>query len=407
MKNKKSVFIWSLYDFANSSYAVIIVAFVYAVYFTEVICESDVTGTFLWSLGINISMITVALINPYFGAIADYTSKKKLFLGIFSATCITATALMFFTGRGDVTFGLILFIISNIGFQGALTFYDAFIPEIADENDYNKVSGTGYAVGYLGSLFAAMLVIPFRNNPEYLFLITALLFTVFSLPLFLFLKEHKLHKEVPDTGYFKYGFKKVFHTIRNIKKYKNLAVFLTAFFFYIDAINTIIYFAGIYASSILSFEIIELAYFFIIVQFTAMIGSFLFGMIGDRIGIKLSIIITLIFWTLIVIGVFLINDKTQFFIIGSFAGTFLGATQSLSRALMSKLIPFEFKTEFFGFYSLFEKTSTILGPLLFGLITYITGNMRIAVLSVGVFIIAGMIIIFFVKEKKEEIQFVQ
>jgi len=130
-------------------------------------------------------------------------------------------------------------------------------------------------------------------------------------------------------------------------------------------------------------------------------------MIGDRIGIKLSIIITLIFWTLIVIGVFLINDKTQFFIIGSFAGTFLGATQSLSRALMSKLIPFEFKTEFFGFYSLFEKTSTILGPLLFGLITYITGNMRIAVLSVGVFIIAGMIIIFFVKEKKEEIQFVQ
>ena len=402
MKNKLQVFYWSLFDFANSSYATIIVAFVFAVYFKTVISSGKPISDFYWSLGINISMITTAIINPIFGAIADRSSTKKKFLAFFSALCIVGTALMYYTGEGTIALALILFILSNIGFQAGMTFYDAFIPEMVEEKYYNKVSGIGYAVGYIGSLLSVVLVFPLKDNPNLLFVVTAFIFTIFSLPLFLFLKEEKIQHEKPIEGYIRFGIEKVSATIKNIKSYNNLKNFLLSFFFYIDAVNTIIFFAGIYASTTLGFSITELAMFFIIVQITAMIGSFLFGFIGDTIGILRSIVITLIFWCLITIFVFITNDKDSFFIIGGFAGLFLGSTQALSRTMMSKLVPFKSKTEFFGFYALLDKTSTLLGPLTFGLVSWLTGSQKFAVLSVGVFFVVGMLLLKRVKENTNE-----
>ncbi len=402
MKNKLQVFYWSLFDFANSSYATIIVAFVFAVYFKNVISFGKPIGDFYWSLGINISMITAAVINPILGAIADRNSTKKKFLAFFSALCIAGTALMYFTGEGTIALALILFILSNIGFQTGMTFYDAFIPEMVEEKYYNKVSGIGYAVGYIGSLLSVVLVFPLKDNPNLLFVVTAFVFTIFSLPLFLFLKEEKIKYEKPIGGYIRFGIEKVSTTIKNIKSYNNLKNFLLSFFFYIDAVNTIIFFAGIYASTTLGFSITELAIFFIIVQVTAMIGSFMFGFIGDNIGILRSIVITLIFWCIITIFVFITNDKNSFFIIGGFAGLFLGSTQALSRTMMSKLVPFKSKTEFFGFYALLDKTSTLLGPLTFGLVSWLTGSQKFAVLSVGVFFVVGMLLLKRVKENTNE-----
>ena len=402
MKNKLQVFYWSLFDFANSSYATIIVAFVFAVYFKTVISSGKPISDFYWSLGINISMITTAIINPIFGAIADRSSTKKKFLAFFSALCIVGTALMYYTGEGTIALALILFILSNIGFQAGMTFYDAFIPEMVEEKYYNKVSGIGYAVGYIGSLLSVVLVFPLKDNPNLLFVVTAFIFTIFSLPLFLFLKEEKIQHEKPIEGYIRFGIEKVSATIKNIKSYNNLKNFLLSFFFYIDAVNTIIFFAGIYASTTLGFSITELAMFFIIVQITAMIGSFLFGFIGDTIGILRSIVITLIFWCLITIFVFITNDKDSFFIIGGFAGLFLGSTQALSRTMMSKLVPFKSKTEFFGFYALLDKTSTLLGPLTFGLVSWLTGSQKFAVLSVGVFFVVGMLLLKRVRENTNE-----
>src|SRR5512136_2387241 len=150
MKNKQQVFVWTLYDFANSSYAVIVVAFVFAVYFTDVIAQKQPIGDFYWSLGINASMIISAVLNPVCGALADRTSNKKLFLLFFTLLCIVPTALMYFTGQGTILFGLMLFVISNIGFQTSLTFYDAFISDMVEEKDYNRLSSLGYAVGYVG-----------------------------------------------------------------------------------------------------------------------------------------------------------------------------------------------------------------------------------------------------------------
>ncbi|MBC8486091.1 MAG: MFS transporter, partial [Bacteroidetes bacterium] len=192
MKNKRQVFYWSLFDFANSSYATIIVAFVFAVYFKNIISSGRPISDFYWSLGINISMISTAIINPILGAIADRSSTKKKFLAFFSALCIAGTALMYYTGEGTIALALILFVLSNIGFQAGMTFYDAFIPEMVEEKYYNKVSGIGYAVGYIGSLLSVVLVFPLKDNPNLLFVVTAFIFTIFSLPLFLFLKEEKI-----------------------------------------------------------------------------------------------------------------------------------------------------------------------------------------------------------------------
>jgi UMF1 family MFS transporter len=411
MRNKGQVFIWSLFDFANSSYAVIIVAFVFAVYFTDVVCQKQPIGDFYWSLGINISMIASAILNPICGAIADRSSNKKGFLLFFTLLAVIPTAFMYFTGPGTIFLALFLFIVSNIGFQTGLTFYDAFISDMVDEKHYNKVSGIGYAIGYIGSLVSVMLVFPLKDRPDLLFAVTAAFFLVFSLPLFLFLKEKKIQSEISSEriNYISYGFNKVFDTVKHINNFKNLRNFLVAYFLYIDAVNTIIFFSGIYARKTLEFSITELAIFFIVVQLTAMLGSFLFGYIGDKAGILRSIVITIVFWVLIVASIYVFIEKDSFvkiagmhihlfFIIGGFAGTFLGSTQALSRALMTKITPQEIKTEFFGFYALFEKTSTLLGPLTFGLVSWLSGSQKAAVLSVGIFLIFGMLMLKKVRE---------
>lgn len=417
MKNKSRVFFWSLFDFANSSYASIIVAFVFAVYFTETICSGLPVGDLYWSLGINISMIISAVLNPFFGTLADYLSNKKLFLFLFTVLCVFATALLYFTGEGTVLFALFLFILSNIGFQTGLTFYDAFISDMVEETYYNKVSGIGYAVGYVGSLFSILLVLPFRDNYNLLFVVSSLIFAVFSLPLFLFVKEKRnLHPQrLRNINYFSYGFRKVFDTVKNINRYRNLKYFLIAFFLYIDAVNTIIFFAGIYAKKSLGFSMTGLVIFFIIVQITALAGSLILSSVADKIGILKSIFLTLFCWSAIILVIFLfvsdssyivlkntfLNDLLKidliqihyFFIVGGFAGVFLGSTQSLSRALMTKLAPFEIKTQLFGFYALFDKTATLLGPLTFGLVSWLSGSQRFAVLSVLIFFISGMIVL--------------
>ena len=410
MKNKSRVFAWSLFDFANSSYAVIIVAFVFAVYFTTVITGNESIGDFYWGIGINISMIITAVLSPVCGAITDLTHTKKKYLFFFTMLSVIGTALMYFTGPGTVFYALVLFIVSNTGFQTGLALYDAFIPEMVDEKYYNKVSGIGYAVGYIGSLLSVVLVLPFKDDPNMLFVICSAVFFIFALPLFLFVPEEKPLAPVEQKKLFKYGFKKVIGTIKNINEYPNLRNFLLSFFFYIDAVNTIIFFAGIYAAKTLNFDVPQLAIFFIIVQLTAMVGSFLFGFIGDKIGILRSITINLMFWTLIVIYIFFFINKDsvvmiagmnihQFFIVGGFAGLFLGSTQSLSRAMMSKLVPYVSKTEFFGFYGLMDKTSTLVGPLTFGAVSFLSGgNQSLAVLSVGVFFVVGMLLLKKVKE---------
>lgn len=420
--SKAKIFIWSLFDFANTSYSIVIVTFLFAVYFKKVIASGESIGDFYWSLGTSISMLITAIISPVLGAIADYSAGKKRFLLFFTLLCIAASALLYFAGEGDILYALVLFILANIGFEAGLVFYDAFLPELTTPKNYGRVSGYGFAMGYVGSLAALAIALPFIQAEmiKETFPLSALFFLIFATPLFIFLKDSR--KDVVRTeSYFSIGFKRVYYTIGHLKNFKNLGMFLLAFFFYIEGVNTVIFFSGNYASSTLGFSIEELIVFFIIVQTTAIIGSVLFGIISDSIGQKKSINISLVIWILTICFAYFTSDpengfmkfmtgifssdgitlqRQSFYAVGLLAGSVMGATQSTSRSLMSKLTPDDKKTEFFGFYSFFGKSSAILGPLVFGIVSYLTDSQRLAILTIALFFIIGMLVLTKVKDPR-------
>lgn len=420
IKNKINIFNWTLFDFANTSYSIVIVTFLFAVYFKETIAKGKPIGDFYWSLGISLSMIITGIISPILGAIADYSAGKKRLLLFFTLLCIFSTSLLFFTKSGMVYTALILFVLSNIGFEAGLVFYDAFLPEITEPKNFGRVSGYGFAMGYLGSLIILGILFPFiqKNLIKETFPISSTFFLIFSLPLFFFIKDRR-KKQEKSYNYLKIGIDRVLFTLHHIKNYKNLGLFLLSFFCYIEGVNTVIFFSGNYAKSTLNFSFLELAVFFIIVQSTAIVGSIIFGIISDSIGQKRSIIISLIIWIVTMIIAYLTSEKNgifidfltglfnsdkvsfhknSFYMVGLIAGGVMGATQSTSRSLMSKLTPDDKKTEFFGFYSLFGKSSAVIGPLVFGLISYLTSNQRFGILSTIFFFTAGLIILLKVKE---------
>lgn len=399
MKSGSKIFVWTLYDFANTSFSIVVVTFLYAVYFKKTVAGNAPVGDFYWSLGTSISMLVTAIIAPVLGAIADYSAGKKRFLLFFTLLCILATSLLFFVRAGDVLAGLILLIIANIGFESGIVFYDAFLPEITKEKNYGRVSGYGFAMGYLGSLCTLAIMYPFIQADliKETFPVAALFFLLFAIPIFLFLKETR-RSVTPDVSYLTIGFRRVSSTIRHLKDYRNLSLFLLSFFCYIEGVNTVIFFSGIYAATTLGFTESELLLFFLTVQSTAILGSVSFGILGDSIGQKKSIILSLLVWILTILLAYFVEDKSAFYIVGLLAGAAMGSSQSTSRSLMSKLTPFEKRTEFFGFYSLFGKSSAIIGPLVFGSISYITGSQRYAILSIIFFFIAGLILLTRVEE---------
>ena len=421
--NKFKIFIWSLFDFANTSYSIIVVTFIYAVYFKDIVASGEPIGDLYWSIGISISMLISGILAPILGAIADYSAGKKRFLLFFTILSITATSMLYFVQEGMILWGLVLFIIANIGFESGLVFYDSFLPELTTPKSYGRVSGYGFAMGYLGSLVTLAIVFPFIQADliRETFPVSALFFLIFAIPLFVFLKDSRRNVKV-KTSFINIGFRRVKRTIIHLKDYKNLAVFLLAFFFYIEGVNTTIFFSGNFAKTTLGFTFEELALFFLIVQTTAIIGSILFGILSDSIGPKKSIMISLYIWIFTMLLAFSISDSSSsfvkhfselmnkdvkefqsfsFYIVGLLAGSVMGATQSTSRSLMSKLTPKEKKTEFFGFYSLFGKSSAILGPLVFGLVSFASGSQGWAILSISLFFIIGLFILKYVNDEVE------
>jgi len=391
MKERGKIFVWTLFDFANTSYSIVVVTFLYAVYFKKVVASGEPIGDLYWSISTSISMIITALLGPVLGAIADYAAGKKRFLLFFTLLCIVFTALLFFVQEGNIFWGVTLFIVATIGFEAGLIFYDAYLPEITVPKNYGRVSGYGFGMGYLGSIASLAIIYPFiaNENIRVTFPISALFFLVFATPLFLFLRDNRRQVDNKES-YLSIGLNRVWTTLTHLRYYKNLALFLLAYFFYIEGVNTVIYFAGNYASTTLGFSETELLIFFIIVQTTAIAGSVVLGIIADSIGQKRTIIITLIMWLITVLLAYLIHDKSGFYVVGLLAGAAMGSSQSTSRSLMSKLTPPERKTEFFGFYSFFGKSSAVLGPLVFGLVSFLSGDQRLAIITIGFFFIIGL-----------------
>ncbi len=401
MKSKSKIFFWTLFDFANTAFSVIIVTVIYSKYFSNYVAGGK---KWLWGLAVSISMIIAAMLSPPLGAISDVSRNRKRFLLIFTLVSVVCTAFMFYVQKGDVILGLVLFILANIGFEAGLVFYDAFLPYLTDKKNFGRVSGYGFAMGYVGALavlLIVMVLLPQQNSPDYYFyirlsfVVAAVFFMFFSIPLFLFVSEPKLSTQLKKS-YVRAGMKKSGETLKALfihKKYPSISRFLLAFFLYNDAIITIIAFASIFASNILKMTDDQVIYFFVIVQSTAVLGSFIFGIISDHIGPKKTISMTLIIWIAVIIGAFFVQTVFQFYLVGLSAGLSIGSSQSCSRSLMALLTPKEREAEFFGFYDgLFGKSSAVVGPLFYGIISDLS-NQRIAALAIGLFFIVGLILL--------------
>ncbi|HKI77038.1 MAG TPA: MFS transporter [Ignavibacteriaceae bacterium] len=408
MKDKGRILSWAFFDFANTAFSVIIVTVIYSKYFTNYVAGGH---KWIWGLAVSISMVLAALLSPPMGAIADVSRNRKRFLLLFTLVSVICTSLMFFVEKGDIILGLILFVFANIGFEAGLVFYDAFLPNITSKKNYGRVSGYGFAMGYVGALVVLLIVmflLPSSNSPTYYFyirlsfVIAAMFFLTFSIPLFVFVSEPGLKNPVKK-DLLKKGIDKSFETLKSIfvkSEYPSIKRFLIAFFLYNDAIITIIAFASIFATNILHMTDEEIIYFFVIVQSTAVAGSFIFGIISDHIGPKKTITITLIIWIGVIIGAYFVGSVIEFYIVGLLAGFSIGSSQSCSRSLMALLIPKEREAEFFGFYDgLFGKSSAVVGPLFYGIISDIS-NERVAALAIGLFFILGLVILQKVNEPK-------
>ncbi len=401
MKSRSKIFFWTLFDFANTAFSVIIVTVIYSKYFSNYVAGGK---KWLWGLAVSISMVIAALLSPPLGAIADVSRNRKRFLLIFTLVSVICTALMFNVHKGDVILGLVLFILANIGFEAGLVFYDSFLPYLTEKKNFGRVSGYGFAMGYVGALavlLIVMVILPPASAPDYYFhirlsfVVAAIFFMFFSIPLFLFVNEPKTL--MADKGsYIRSGMKKSGETLRALfvhKTYPSISRFLLAFFLYNDAIITIIAFASIFASNILKMSDDQVIYFFVIVQSTAVLGSFIFGIVSDHIGPKKTISITLVIWIFVITGAFFVQNVFQFYLVGLSAGLSIGSSQSCSRSLMALLTPKEREAEFFGFYDgLFGKSSAVVGPLVYGIIADLS-NQRFAALAIGVFFVVGLILL--------------
>ncbi len=404
---KKTLFSWLLFDFANTSFSVMMVTFAFPLYFKNVICEGEPRGDALWGASLGISMLIVAVISPVLGAAADFSGRRKRFLFVFTLFSVVATALLGLTGPGMVIIAVVLFVVANAGFEGGLVFYDAYLPEIASERSIGRVSGYGFAMGYLGALAILLLLFPLlkegivienMQNVTLSFFLVALFFAVFAAPLFFVLRDEK--KTAVNMHFVGRSIREVKYTISHIMNYPDLARFLLAFFFYNDAILTIIGFSSIYAQNTLGFTSGELIIFFMVVQTTAIFGSVIFGVITDKIGPKRTIVLTLIIWCVVIMMAIATTDKLFFYYTGLLAGMSMGSSKAASRSMMARLTPPKHVTEFFGFYDgTFGKASAIAGPVIFGVISSLAGDQRIALASLLLFFVIGLFLILGVRSR--------
>ena len=404
---------WCLFDFANSSFTTIIITVGYSVYFIQVVVGNDPSsagqGEALWGAGYSICMILVAVLSPLLGAIADYRATKKEYLMAVTALCIICTAALYFVGSGDVLFGLIMVGIANIGFELGYTFYNAFLVELADREDMGRLSGYGWGLGYLGGLLSLAIAYPFMkgglgadnlNTFRQSFIATAAFFLIASVPTFVYLRERAVPKpSLPGMRAWTIGFTRLTRTFREIRRYRELFVYLIAFLIYSDGINTVVVFSGIFAAKVLGFTPADLIIYFLITQLTAGAGSYAFGVLTDRIGAKPVIGITLGLWIGIVVWAFAVRTPLEFYAIGLIAGAALGGNQAASRTLLALFTPVGRQAEFFGFFSLSGKFAATLGPLVYGQIVLWTGNQRLAVLMLGIFFLIGWGVLGLVSEK--------
>lgn len=408
------LFCWCLYDWANSAFATVVVTFVFSTYFVRSVADQVNIGTAYWGWMMGASGIVVAIFSPIFGSIADYTGRRKPWLGFFTLLNILSTAALFFVlpEKSWIMPALALLFIANITYEYGQVFYNALMTFIAPKEKIGRISGWGWSFGYFGGLIClALALIIFVNNNSFDLkndfnirlsnLLVAAWFLIFSLPLFIFTPDKKLVKVKPKEAIQK-GLSELANTFRQVKKYKNIMKFLIAHLLYIDGLSTLFVFAGIYAAGTFNLSYSQILIYAMALNISAGLGALLFSWVDDWIGPKFTVSFSLVMIILSGICILIIKSVMWYWILSAFLGLFVGPTQAASRSYMARLSPPNLVSQMFGIYQLSGRITTFMGPLLVGTLTKWFSSQRVGLSVVFVLMFAGYLVLLSVPKPDEK-----
>ncbi len=419
---------WYLYDFGNSAYASVVLLAVYSAYFKQAVV-GGARGSFLWGLSVGIAMLVVAIISPVLGSIADFSAAKKRFLLGFTLMSVLFTGLLFFAEPGRILIGMLFFILAEIGYRSAQVFYNGLLPEIATQEEIGRVSGIGWAIGTMGGILILLIILPLIQAGEGTLMvrlslvITAAFYLIFSLPLFFWLKERARPQDLPEgKNHLDIGLFRVFKTLREIKEqqgHREFLKFILAFLIYNDGVIMALDFAAIIGAVLFGMDQEALIIFVILVQLANVAGAYLFGYLTDRWGAKQALLLSLGVMLAAVIWMVFAQTQTIFYLVGLLAGLGMAGVQSISRTMVGMLAPPGESAEFYGFFAVAGRTSSFIGPTIYGWVAaWAAGwyaahgwaslaaeqiGQRWAIGSIGLFLLVGTVLLLFVRagEKRE------
>ena len=411
--NRKAIWAWCFYDWANSAFSTLVVTFLYSAYFSESFADDSGRGTALWSRGVMFSAIAIAGLAPIAGRLADQGNRYR-YLVMCSLLCIGATVTLTFVRPGQpysVLMAIGLFVVANVAFEIGLVFYNAFLPSLASPERIGRISGYGWGLGYVGGLGALVVALVVFVSDTPLFgissdegfnlratnLLAAAWFLVFSVPAFIYLRDETVSPTSMSLNV-RRVFSDIAITLQSFRRYREAGLFLLARLFYNDGLVTIFAFGAIYAAGTFGFTFQELVTFGIVINIGAGLGAFLFGAIDDRIGSKATIGISVVALAAATLLGAVAPNRIWFWVAAVMVGVFAGPNQSASRSLMARFAPSRHEAEFFGFFAFSGKVSSFLGPALLGVLADIYGQ-RVGIGSLLIFFLVGGALLWRVDEK--------
>ena len=402
LDDRKQIISWSLYDWANSTFSTTVMAGFFPIFFQQYWSTATDVTVSTWYLGLanSLASIAVASLAPFLGAIADKASVKKRLLIFFAFIGIISTGALSMVGQGYWKMAAVFYVVASVGFMSANIFYDSLLPSVASKQKRDFVSSLGYSLGYIGGGILFLVNVAMYLKPQFFgiadapsaiklsFLTVAVWWAIFTLPILIFVKEKAPANDIGIIKSISAGWIQLLSTLKRIRELKVVTTFLIAYWLYIDGVDTIIRMSVDYGTS-LGFTTSTLITLLLMVQFIAFPATLIYNWFAKQIGIKQAILIAIGGYICIAVIGSLVSKEWHFYIIATLIGCFQGGIQALSRSLYSRIIPSHNSAEFFGFYNMFGKFATIIGPPLMGYVAMATGNPRFGILAIILLFVLG------------------